>query len=173
MLDWNAHSLKPQYPPQRARWFLLAAAMIMLDQLTKFYFNQTFSLGESQVVIPGFFNFTLMYNTGAAFSFLAGAGGWQKYVLTLLALLICFWLSWNIFKRHWSTLMNCSGAFIIGGALGNVIDRSIHGYVIDFIQLYYKDWTYPVFNLADSFICIGAFLMVLDSFYAPPHQTSS
>jgi len=150
------------------KWFALALAIIVLDQLSKVYFNGNYHYGEIREVIPGVFNFTLLFNPGAAFSFLADAGGWQKHLFTLLAFGVSGWLGWNIVKGRFSCLMNLAASFIIGGALGNVIDRIIHGHVIDFIQIHYYDaWYYPAFNLADSFICVGAALMVLDSFRKP------
>ncbi|MDF0604464.1 signal peptidase II [Neisseriaceae bacterium TC5R-5] len=150
------------------RWFMLALIIIVLDQLSKSYFNNQLQYGEFRPVIPGYFGFTLLYNPGAAFSFLSNAGGWQKYLFSALAFVVSGWLGWNIVKRRFSTLMNWAAAFIIGGALGNVIDRMLHGHVIDFVQVHYYDrWFYPAFNLADSFICIGAVLMVLDSFRKP------
>ena len=110
----------------------------------------------------------MLYNPGAAFSFLHDAGGWQKYLFSGLAFAVSGWLGWNIFKNRFSGLMSLAAAFIMGGALGNVIDRIVHGHVIDFIQVhYYSSWSYPAFNLADSFICVGAALMVLDSFRKP------
>jgi len=152
---------------QRWPWFALAVAIIVFDQLAKLYFNGSYEYGVPHAVIPGVLNFTLMYNPGAAFSFLASAGGWQKHVFSVLAFIVSGWLAWNIAKGRFSCLMNWAGAFIIGGALGNVVDRLAYGHVVDFIQVYYRDWYYPTFNLADSFICVGAALMVLDSFKKP------
>ncbi|MGL6072269.1 signal peptidase II [Craterilacuibacter sp.] len=154
-----------------AGWFVLAAAIVVLDQVSKTWFNTEFRFGEVREVIPDFFNFTLLYNPGAAFSFLADAGGWQKYFFGLLAFAVSGWLGWNIIKRRFTPLMNLAASFIMGGAIGNVIDRMLHGHVIDFIQLhYYHSWYYPAFNLADSFICVGAVLMVIDSFRAQPSR---
>ena len=151
-----------------AKWFVLAVAIIVLDQLTKVYFNGSYQYGEQREVIPAVLNFTLLYNPGAAFSFLADAGGWQKFFFTGLAFAVSGWLGWQIVQRKFGTLMNWAAAFIIGGALGNVIDRLIHGHVIDFIQVHWQQsWYYPAFNIADSFICVGAALMVLDSFRLP------
>jgi signal peptidase II len=146
---------------------LLVVAVLVLDQLSKWYFNTHYSYGEVRPVIPGFFNFTLLYNPGAAFSFLADAGGWQRHVFTVFGFAISAWLGWALFKRSFSGLMGVAAALIIGGALGNVIDRVLYGHVIDFIQLYYRNWYYPAFNIADSAICVGAALMVLDSLRAP------
>nr|WP_168209730.1 signal peptidase II [Chromobacterium paludis] len=151
-----------------SKWFVLAALVIVLDQLSKLYFNGSYQYGEARPVIDGFFSFTLIYNPGAAFSFLHDAGGWQKYLFTVLAFAVSGWLGWSIVKGRFSVLMNLAAAFIIGGALGNVIDRLAYGHVIDFILVhYYHQWYYPAFNLADSFICVGAALMVLDGFKKP------
>ncbi|MEQ6292015.1 signal peptidase II [Vogesella sp. GCM10023246] len=152
------------------RWFTIALIVIVLDQLTKIYFNGSYQYGEQREVIPAVLNFTLLYNPGAAFSFLAGAGGWQKFFFTGLAFAVSGWLGWHIVKGSFSCLMNLAASFIIGGALGNVIDRLIHGHVIDFIQVHWQQsWYYPAFNVADSFICVGAALMVLDSLRKPQH----
>jgi len=151
-----------------AKWFVLAVAIIVLDQLTKVYFNGSYQYGEQREVIPAVLNFTLLYNLGAAFSFLADAGGWQKFFFTGLGFAVSGWLGWQVVQRKFSLLMNWAAAFIIGGALGNVIDRLIHGHVIDFIQVHWQQsWYYPAFNIADSIICVGAALMVLDSFRQP------
>jgi len=146
------------------KWLGLALLVIVLDQLSKVYFNSQYQIGEMRDVIPDYFGFTLIYNPGAAFSFLHNAGGWQKYLFTLLALVVSAYLGWNIIKGRFSTLMNLAASFIMGGAIGNVIDRMAYGHVVDFILVHYQNsWYYPAFNLADSFICTGAVLMVLDS----------
>jgi len=146
----------------------LALLVIVLDQLSKIYFNSQYQFGEVREVIPGYFGFTLIYNPGAAFSFLRDAGGWQKYLFTLLALAVSGYLGWNIVKGRFTPLMNMAASFIIGGAIGNVIDRLAYGHVVDFILVHYQhSWYYPAFNLADSFICVGAVLMVLDSMKQP------
>lgn len=154
------------HPRSLSPWLalVLAVLVIVIDQLSKWYVNHTYSYGEVRAVIPGYFNFTLVYNPGAAFSFLANAGGWQRHVFTLLAFAVSGWLGWGVFNRRFSAIMGVAAALIIGGALGNVIDRMMFGHVIDFIQVYYHNWYYPAFNVADSAICIGAVLMVLDSF---------
>jgi len=146
------------------KWLGLALLVIVLDQLSKIYFNSQYQIGEMRDVIPDYFGFTLIYNPGAAFSFLHNAGGWQKYLFTQLALVVSAYLGWNIIKGRFSTLMNLAASFIMGGAIGNVIDRMAYGHVVDFILVHYQNsWYYPAFNLADSFICTGAVLMVLDS----------
>ncbi|WP_258869262.1 signal peptidase II [Aquitalea aquatica] len=150
------------------KWMGLALLVIVLDQLSKIYFNNQYQFGEMRDVIPGYFSFTLIYNPGAAFSFLRDAGGWQKYLFTLLALSVSGYLGWNIIKGRFTSLMNIAASFIIGGAIGNVIDRLAYGHVVDFILVHYQhSWYYPAFNLADSFICVGAVLMVLDSMKQP------
>ena len=150
-----------------ARWFALSALVIVLDQWSKTYFNSAYQYGEIREVIPGLLNFVLAYNPGAAFSFLADAGGWQKFFFTALAFAVSGWLGWQMLRGGQSRMMNLASALIIGGALGNVIDRLIHGHVIDFIQVYYQTYYWPAFNIADSAICAGAALMVLDSFRQP------
>jgi signal peptidase II len=150
-----------------ARWLALSALVIVLDQWSKTYFNSAYQYGEIREVIPGLLNFVLAYNPGAAFSFLADAGGWQKFFFTGLAFAVSGWLGWQMVRSAQSGLMNLASALIIGGALGNVIDRLIHGHVIDFIQVYYQTYYWPAFNIADSAICAGAALMVLDSFRQP------
>lgn len=151
-----------------SKWMGLALLVIVLDQLSKIYFNTQYQFGEMRDVIPGYFSFTLIYNPGAAFSFLRDAGGWQKYLFTLLALGVSAYLGWNIIKGRFSSLMNIAASFIMGGAIGNVIDRLAYGHVVDFILVHYQhSWYYPAFNLADSFICVGAVLMVLDSLKQP------
>ena len=107
---------------------------------------------------------TLVYNPGAAFSFLANMGGAQRYIFVVLAFAISIWLGWNVVKGGFGRLGNWAAAMIIGGAMGNVIDRFLHGQVVDFLLFYWQNHYYPAFNVADSFICVGAFLLVLESF---------
>lgn len=147
---------------RRGIWLVLSVLVIVLDQASKLYFEQHFQYLEVRPVIEGFFNWTLVYNPGAAFSFLADAGGWQRHFFTLLAAGVSLWLGWGILRGQQSQRMNAASALIIGGAIGNVIDRVVYGHVIDFIQLYWQDFYWPAFNIADSAICIGAVLMVLD-----------
>lgn len=155
--------------PQRHRASLLIYAAIaifaiILDQLTKMLILNHFDYLERMNIVPDFFDLTLVYNPGAAFSFLAGAGGWQKFFFLALAVVICFFLVRAIIKDEFGGVGKWGAAMIVGGATGNVIDRLIHDHVIDFLLFYYKEWYYPAFNVADSFICVGAVLLVLDSF---------
>ncbi|CAD6523999.1 Lipoprotein signal peptidase [Paraburkholderia hiiakae] len=144
-----------------APWLGVAVIVILADQLTKIAINKVFSYGEGRVITP-FFNLVLVYNKGAAFSFLSSAGGWQRWAFTALgvvaALVICYLL-----KRHATQKLFCTAlALIMGGALGNVIDRLLYGHVIDFLDFHVGGWHWPAFNLADSAICIGAALLVFD-----------
>lgn len=145
-------------------WLLGALGIVVLDQASKQAIVASFSLGDRLAVIPGFFNLTLAYNPGAAFSFLADAGGWQRHFFTVLALVVSIGIIVMI-RRHLAERRFCLQlTLILGGAVGNLIDRLIYGHVIDFIQVYYQNWYYPAFNVADSAICIGVGLMLLDSF---------
>ena len=144
-----------------APWLGVALVVILFDQLTKIAVQKVFAYGVPHEVAP-FFNFFVVYNRGAAFSFLAAAGGWQRWAFTALgvvaALVICYLL-----KRHGAQKLFCTAlALILGGALGNVIDRLAHGHVIDFLDFHVASWHWPAFNLADSAITIGAILLVLD-----------
>ncbi|HDT0721495.1 TPA: signal peptidase II [Proteus mirabilis] len=158
------------------RWLWLAIAVVVLDLGTKQYFMQTFRLYESVAVMP-FFNFTYAHNYGAAFSFLADKGGWQRWFFALIALAICIVLVVMMYKNKASAkLSNIAYALIIGGALGNLSDRLIHGFVIDFLDFYVGDWHWPTFNIADVCICIGAGLIIIESFFpdknASPQETN-
>jgi signal peptidase II len=138
-------------------WLGLSAVVILLDQLSKAWVLAALPEFQPVPVIEGFWNWFRTYNTGAAFSFLSDAGGWQKYVFVALAVVISGVLAGVLAKtprRDWKT----AGPFalVIGGALGNVIDRLLHGHVIDFIQWYWQDHYWPAFNLADSAIVGGA-----------------
>ncbi len=143
-------------------WLGLAAIVILLDQLSKITVEKLFTYGES-LSITSFFNLVLAYNKGAAFSFLAAESGWQRYLFTAIgvgaALLITYLL-----KQHAGQRLFCWAlSLIMGGALGNVIDRLMYGHVIDFLDFHYKElYHFPAFNIADSAICIGAALFIVD-----------
>lgn len=146
------------------KWLLLALAIIVLDQVSKQAILASFSHGEQLAMIPGFFNLTLAFNPGAAFSFLADAGGWQRHFFTILAFGISGGIIW-LLKKHIDEPRFCLQlSLVLGGAIGNAIDRLIYGHVVDFIQVYYQNWYYPAFNIADSAICIGVSLVLLDGF---------
>lgn len=142
-------------------WFT-ALIVIILDQLSKFAVLARFQDFERVNIIPHFFDLTLVYNYGAAFSFLANHNGWQKYFFIVLAFVISGWLANEIRKGAMGKLGNFAAAMVIGGAFGNVIDRFLHGKVVDFLLFYWQGWHYPAFNVADSFICVGVALLLID-----------
>lgn len=151
--------------PNALIWLWLSLLVIGLDQLTKLWVKESLLLNQSIPVLSSF-NLTLLHNTGAAFSFLANAGGWQRWFLTGLALLvgsiIIVWLARLKRQQYW---LACALALVLGGALGNVIDRIIYGYVIDFIDIYYQQWHWPAFNVADSAISVGAVMLLIDALW--------
>lgn len=142
----------------------LSAVAFALDLLTKYLVVKNFELYESINILP-IFNLTYVRNTGAAFSFLAGQGGWQKYFFIVLALAISAMLVYFLYKNTvQQKLQNSAYALVIGGALANMADRAYHGFVVDFFDFYWGDWHYPVFNIADIAICVGAGLLAIDAF---------
>ncbi|AWV06903.1 peptidase A8 [Lysobacter maris] len=143
--------------PNALAWLLVSVLVIALDQLTKWWVLTSLPEYTAIPVIDGFWNWYRTYNTGAAFSFLSDAGGWQKYFFLVLAVAISGLLGWWLShtpRRDWRTALPY--ALVIGGAIGNVIDRLMHGHVVDFIQWYWRDWYWPAFNIADSAIVAGA-----------------
>lgn len=149
------------------RWLGLSGLVIVLDQFTKWIANTYLVLYQPVPVLPSL-NLTLLYNPGAAFSFLAGAAGWQRWFFTVLTIAIgTGLLIWLTRLKPGQQLLAVSLALILGGAIGNLIDRVVYGYVIDFIDVYYQQWHWPAFNIADSAITVGATLMVIDSLRGP------
>ena len=151
------------------KWLWLTALTVVLDQLTKKLAEAELILHQPLAVFPSF-NLTLMYNKGAAFSFLSNAGGWQRpffvVLSTLVSLFLIFWLrqiSRDEEQKH-NTLIQIAISLILGGAIGNLIDRALYGQVTDFIQVYYASYFFPAFNIADSAITLGAGLLILDMF---------
>ena len=142
-------------------WLGVALVVILLDQLTKTLILGDFQIGETRTV-TSFFNVVRVHNTGAAFNFLAGASGWQRWFFVGLGLTASAVIAWMLKKHPGQKLFCFAIAMILGGAVGNVIDRLIHGYVVDFIQLHYAGRAFPSFNLADSAITLGAICLVLD-----------
>ena len=143
------------------QWLAIALVIILLDQFTKVMVMGSYQLGDSRF-ITSFFNLVRAHNTGAAFSFLAGAAGWQRWFFTGLALVATVVIV-VLLKRHGhQNLFATALSFILGGAIGNVIDRLLHGYVVDFVQVHYGDWYFPAFNVADSAITVGAILLIWD-----------
>ena len=142
-------------------WLGVALVVILLDQFSKVLIQGEFAYGETRT-ITSFFNVVRVHNTGAAFSFLAGASGWQRWFFVALGAVASAVIVW-LLKKHPEQKLFCFAiAMILGGALGNVIDRLLHGYVVDFIQLHYAGRAFPSFNLADSAITLGAICLVLD-----------
>lgn len=151
------------------KWLWLTLIVIVLDMLTKAFASEHLVLHQPVAIFPGF-NFTLMHNTGAAFSFLSDASGWQRWFFSGIALAvsagIVVWLKKLTPDQSWTA---CALALILGGALGNVWDRLTLGHVIDFIDVYYADAHWPAFNIADSAITVGAALLIIDSFRGARH----
>ena len=142
-------------------WLAIALIVIVLDQLFKTMILGNYMLGESRTV-TSFFNVVRVHNSGAAFSFLAGASGWQRWFFVGLGVAAAGFIVWMLKRHGGQRLFGWALALILGGAVGNVIDRLLHGHVIDFIQVHYAGWFFPAFNVADSAISIGAVLLVLD-----------
>jgi signal peptidase II len=145
------------------RWLGLAAIIIVLDQLSKLAISSHFVYGEAMRV-SGFFNLVLAHNTGAAFSFLNDAGGWQRWLFTVIAIVATLWIVRLLRQHPQQTLFCLSLTLVMGGALGNLLDRVAYGYVVDFLDFYWGSYHFPAFNVADSAISVGAALLILDSF---------
>lgn len=142
-------------------WLAIAAIVIVLDQLFKTMIVGNYTLGESRTV-TSFFNVVRVHNTGAAFNFLSTASGWQRWFFVGLGAIAAGFIVWMLKRHGGQRLFGWALALILGGALGNVIDRLLHGHVIDFIQVHYAGWYFPSFNVADSAITVGAVLLILD-----------
>ncbi len=145
------------------RWFALSALVIVLDQLAKYAITSHFLPNETLVITP-FFNLVLAHNQGAAFSFLHDAGGWQRWFFSAIAVIASVWIVWLLRRHKEQKLFSFALAFVMGGALGNLIDRVAYGYVVDFLDFHWDAYHFAAFNLADSAITCGAGLLLLDSF---------
>lgn len=154
-------------------WYVVAGVVLFLDQLSKHAIEAAFDYGETKV-FTSFFNFTLAYNTGAAFSFLADAGGWQRWFFGVIAIvasvLLVVWIARvaAIKVREAFAL-----SFILGGALGNLYDRIVLGHVVDFIVFHYQDNYWPAFNLADSAITLGAAVLIIDMLFSKENKANA
>ncbi|WED43853.1 signal peptidase II [Legionella cardiaca] len=148
-------------------WFLLSIAVVVADQWSKYWAATNFTPYQPEALVP-MINFTLAYNSGAAFSFLSGTGGWHRWFFAgfsiVMSLALIIWLIRLPLKAK---LQSFAVSLILGGAVGNLYDRAAFGHVIDFIDVYYKNHHWPVFNLADSAICIGAFFLLVDLCKSP------
>lgn len=142
-------------------WLGISLIVLLLDQLTKITILKLFHYGESRPV-TGFFNLVLVYNKGAAFSFLAAESGWQRHLFTVIGIAAAVYIVYLLKKHAGQRMFCCALALILGGAVGNVIDRIAYGHVIDFLDVFVGNWHWPAFNIADSAICVGAVLFVLD-----------
>lgn len=147
------------------KWLWLSGVVIVLDQLTKTIADTYLQFHQPVPLFP-MFNLTLSYNAGAAFSFLSEAGGWQRWFFTVLAVVISLVLVVWIKRLKKDELWNAVAlSLILGGAIGNVIDRILFGYVIDFLDVYYQQWHWPIFNIADSAISIGVAVLLFDGLF--------
>jgi len=142
-------------------WLAWAALVLMIDQFTKVLILGYYQLGD-QTPVTSFFNVVRVHNTGAAFSFLSDAGGWQRWFFTGIGVLAAVVIVWLLRAHAAQKLFAFALASILGGAVGNVIDRLLHGYVIDFLDFYWGRWHFPAFNVADSAITLGAACLILD-----------
>lgn len=149
-------------------WLALAVFVVIADQATKLWVLANFSHGES-LAVTSFFNLILVYNKGAAFSFLAGAGGWQTPVLMMIAVGAIGIVTWMLWRNPSRLLLDIGLALILGGAIGNLIDRVAYGQVVDFLLFYINTWSYPAFNVADSAITVGATMLIVESFVTRKH----
>ena len=142
-------------------WLAWAVLLMGADQITKSLILNHYQLGDS-TFITSFFNIVRAHNTGAAFSFLADAGGWQRWLFTGIGVAATIFIVWQLRAHPGQKLFSFALSSILGGAVGNVVDRLMHGYVVDFLQFHYAGWYFPSFNLADSAITVGAACLILD-----------
>ena len=152
------------------KWLWLSVLVIIFDQVTKYMVTDSLYLYQSIPILPSL-NLVLAHNTGAAFSFLSDAGGWQRWFFVTLAIIV------SIVIVVWITRLQLNEkrlavalSLVLGGAIGNVWDRIAHGYVVDFIDIYYGSWHWPAFNVADSAICVGATLLIIDALFNKDDQ---
>lgn len=164
---------KQQFGKQHLFWLLVAVIIVIADQWTKGLASNALTYGRAVEILP-VFNLTLQHNTGAAFSFLSDAGGWQRWFFTVISSVVSVvLLVWLTRLPAQQKLMMASLCLILGGAIGNLWDRVMLGYVVDFISVHYHGKYFPAFNIADSAITIGAGLMILDMIINPSHHSDS
>ena len=142
-------------------WLGLALLLLIADQFTKVLILGYYRLGDATYV-TSFFNVVRAHNTGAAFSFLASASGWQRWFFTAIGIAAAIFIVWMLKSHAGQKLFSFAMACILGGAIGNVVDRALHGYVVDFLDFHYGTWHFPAFNVADSAITVGAVCLILD-----------
>lgn len=149
-----------------SRWFFISVIVVALDLFTKYLVQNAFQYGE-HLTITSFFDLVRYHNEGAAFSFLANAGGWQKWFFSGVSMVAIVVITYLIRKHHNEKLFCLGLALVLGGAIGNLYDRMTLGYVVDFLYFHYQGFAWPAFNVADSAICVGVALLLLDSFKKP------
>ena len=159
-------------PDKPAHWYALAGLVIVLDQLSKWVVLNHIQFGETIYVAP-FWNWVLTFNPGAAFSFLADQPGWQRWLFSALAIGVSLWIALEIRRNPGERLLALALSLVMGGALGNVIDRIRFGAVVDFIQWHAAGYYWPAFNIADSAICIGAALLVIGQLQGAKNNENS
>ncbi len=142
-------------------WVGLAVIVLIIDQFTKTLILGYYKLGD-WTPVSSFFNIVRAHNTGAAFSFLADHSGWQRWLFTAIGVAAALFILWMLKSHAGQKLFSFAMAMILGGAIGNVIDRILHGYVVDFLDFYWGNWHFPAFNVADSAITLGAICLVID-----------
>lgn len=148
----------------------LSAILIALDQWTKAIIRNSFELYQVKPFLPHW-NWVLVYNEGAAFSFLADQSGWQKIVFGAIALIVSIGIIYFILKKTYSTISGFAFSLIMAGALGNLIDRSMHGKVTDFVDWFVGNHHWPAFNVADSCVCVGVALLIIESIFFAPKKS--
>lgn len=155
------------------RWFWLSIVVVVVDQLSKFYVSENLA-AQPPMELTSWLNIILAHNTGAAFSFLGDAGGWQRWFFVILSSVVSVVLVvWLIRLPKTDMCLANALALILGGAVGNLIDRAWFGYVVDFIDFHIDTWHYATFNIADSAIFVGAILMLIDAFFLSSEETNS
>jgi len=160
----------------RLGWLWISVLVLIVDQTSKYYFEHSLELYQQIVVIPNYFSWMLAYNTGAAFSFLADSGGWQRWLFAMIAVVVsAVLIVWLKRLGRNDTWLAIALALVLGGALGNLYDRIVLGHVIDFIFVHWHEHGFPAFNVADSAITVGAIMLALDMFKtkksgAPAHD---
>lgn len=166
----NLNTLRTGWNSKNAFWLLLSLLAIVLDQWTKSVAVAHLVYAQPVPVMP-MLNWTLLHNYGAAFSFLSDAGGWQRYFFTSLASVVSvIFAVWLLRLPKNTVVLAAALSLILGGAIGNLIDRVTLGYVVDFIHVYYNDSHFPAFNIADSAITLGVILMLIDTFFLEKHR---
>lgn len=147
------------------KWLWLSVVVVALDQWSKYLVTDSLQLFQSIPLMPSL-NLVLVHNSGAAFSFLSDAGGWQRWFFTVVAVVVSIVIVvWMARLKQGERWLAVALSLILGGALGNVWDRIVHGYVVDFVDVYYGDWHWPAFNVADSAIMVGAALLIIDALF--------